>query len=274
MLAAERRGEILEKLHADKKVIVSELSQLYDVSEETIRRDLERLEKEGYAVKSYGGAVLNEDIAIDLPFNIRRNKNVSGKQTIAEIASAMVKDGDHIFLDASTTAVFAAKALKDKKNLTIVTNSVEVLIELSEMSGWNVFSTGGRIQEGYLTFSGSRCDEAIRSYYMDVAFVSCKALNRMQGMMESQEAFSTTKLAMLSSSRKKILLADSTKFDQTAFAVTGTLGSTGITTLITDHRPDEEWLRYLQYLKIECLYPVIADEDAGREPENGTRSRK
>ena len=118
MLALERRNLILEKLQEEKRVVVSELSQLYSVSEETIRRDLDKLEKEGLATKSYGGAVINEDVGIDLPFNIRKNQNVQGKQKMAEIAASMVNDGDHIFLDASTTAVFVAKALKEKERLT------------------------------------------------------------------------------------------------------------------------------------------------------------
>ena len=109
MLSLARRKLILDKLQAEKRVVVSELSQLYNVSEETIRRDLDKLEKEGLAIKSYGGAVINEDISIDLPFNVRKNQNVSGKQKMAEIAASLVNDGDHIFLDASTTAVFVAK---------------------------------------------------------------------------------------------------------------------------------------------------------------------
>lgn len=80
MLALERRNQILEKLQAEKRVVVSDLSQLYNVSEETIRRDLDKLEKEGLAIKSYGGAVINEDISIDLPFNVRKNQNVSGSR--------------------------------------------------------------------------------------------------------------------------------------------------------------------------------------------------
>ena len=129
MLALERRNLILEKLQEEKRVVVSELSQLYNVSEETIRRDLDKLEKEGLATKSYGGAVINEDVGIDLPFNIRKNQNVQGKQKMAEIAASMVNDGDHIFLDASTTAVFVAKALKEKERLTVVTNSMEIRLE-------------------------------------------------------------------------------------------------------------------------------------------------
>ena len=76
MLAIERRNAILEKLQAEKRVVVSELSQIYDVSEETIRRDLEKLENDGFAIKSYGGAVINENANLDFPFNIRKNWNI------------------------------------------------------------------------------------------------------------------------------------------------------------------------------------------------------
>ena len=93
MLALERRNLILEKLQNEKRVVVSELSQLYGVSEETIRRDLDKLEKEGLAIKSYGGAVINEDVSIDLPFNVRKNQNVVGKQKMAEIVASLVHDG-------------------------------------------------------------------------------------------------------------------------------------------------------------------------------------
>ena len=100
MLALERRNLILEKLQEEKRVVVSELSQLYSVSEETIRRDLDKLEKEGLAIKSYGGAVINEDFSIDLPFNVRKNQNVAGKQKMAELAASLVNEGDHIFHDS------------------------------------------------------------------------------------------------------------------------------------------------------------------------------
>ena len=143
MLAIERRNEILEKLQTDRRVVVSELSQIYEVSEETIRRDLDKLVNDGYAIKSYGGAVINENMNIDLPFNIRKNRNVIGKQRIAELVAKIVQDGDSIMLDASSTAVYIAKGLKDKKNLTLITNSMEIVIELLDMSDWRVLSTGG-----------------------------------------------------------------------------------------------------------------------------------
>lgn len=253
MLALERRNLILEKLQIEKRVVVSELSQLYDVSEETIRRDLEKLEKEGLATKSYGGAVINEDVSIDLPFNIRKNQNVAGKQKMAEIAASLVQEGEHIFLDASSTAVFVAKALKSRERLTVITNSMEILIELSDVSGWNIISTGGEMKEGYLAFLGSRTEEAIRSYYVDKVIISCKALDHNWGIMESQEAFGSTKKAMLASGRKKILVIDSTKFDQTAFSVAGSLRDVDV--VVTDRKPSDKWLQHFEDMEVECKYP-------------------
>ena len=253
MLALERRNLILEKLQTEKRVVVSELSQLYEVSEETIRRDLDKLEKEGLATKSYGGAVIKEDVSIDLPFNIRKNQNVSGKQKMAELAASLVKEGDHIFLDASTTAVFGATALKEKERLTVITTSMEILLELSDVSGWNIISTGGVMKEGYLAFLGSRTEEAIRSYFVDKVIISCKALDHEWGIMESQEAFGTTKKAMIASGREKILVVDSTKFDQTAFSVAGKLRD--IDVIVTDRKPSDKWLAHFADEGVECRYP-------------------
>ena len=105
--------------------MVSELSAYFAVSEETIRRDLEKLSEDGFVVKTYGGAVLNEDNVVDMPFVIRKNTNVAEKQIIGKLIAAMTQDGEHLMLDSSSTAASAARYLKAKNNLTIITNSVE-----------------------------------------------------------------------------------------------------------------------------------------------------
>lgn len=253
MLAAERRNLILEKLQEEKRVVVSELSQLYNVSEETIRRDLEKLENEGYAIKSYGGAVINENTGIDLPFNVRKNRNVAGKQKIAELAAALIQDGDSIMLDASTTAVFIAKAIKEKERLTVITNSIEILIELSDVSGWNIISTGGVIQEGYLALLGAKAEDAIRDYYVDKAFVSCKGMDLQRGIMDSSELFAHAKKTMMNSAKKRILAVDSSKFGENAFAKIGELRD--VSALVTDKRPSEEWMKVLDECHVKCYYP-------------------
>ena len=102
-----------------------------------------------------------------MPFNIRKKKNMKGKQKIAELIGGMVHDGDHIILDPSTTAVSIVKTLKDRKRLTIITNSIEVLVELTDVNGWEVISTGGTLKENYLALVGARAMQGIASFHAD-----------------------------------------------------------------------------------------------------------
>ncbi len=254
MLAIERRNEILEKLQKEKRVVVSELSRLYGVTEETIRRDLEKLEKDGYVIKSYGGAVLNENVNIDMPFNIRKNTNVVGKQKIAEIVNNMVKDGERLILDASSTAVFIAKALKEeKRNLTIITNSIEIIIELFDAQDWRVLSTGGLAMEGSLALTGPQTDHMLRSYFVDRAIISCKGFDMENGMTDSNELHARNKKTMLERAKSTILAVDSSKFGHIAFTSIG--GLEDISTIITDEKPEEKWLNLFEKYHIECIWP-------------------
>ena len=253
MLAIERRNAILEKLQAERRVVVSELSALYEVSEETIRRDLEKLENEGYVIKSYGGAVLNENANLDLPFNIRKNKNVIGKQKIADIISQIIHDGDYIFLDASSTAVAIAKTIKNKKGLTIITNSLEIAIELLDMPDCKVISTGGEIVSTAFGLVGHVTDKTIRSYYVDKAIISSKGFDLEKGFTDSDERHANNKKSMLESARVKILAIDSSKFDRVSFAKIGDLRD--VTTIVTDAKPEDKWLKKFKEYNVECIYP-------------------
>ena len=228
MLAIERRNEILMKLQAERRVVVSELSQLYDVSEETIRRDLEKLVNEGVAIKSYGGAVINENANLEVPFNIRKNYNVIGKQKIAEQIAAMVKDGESLMLDASSTAVYIAKEKKKKKNLTV-------------------------IREGSFALVGPQTDKMLKSYHVDKAVISCKGFDLESGITDSDELHANNKITMLGAAGKKILAVDKSKFDKTAFTAIGALDD--ITTVVTDEEPDRRWLQAFEEAGIECVYP-------------------
>ena len=115
MLAVERKNRILEILQEDKKVVVSELAAKFDVSEETIRRDLEKLETEGLVVKAYGGAVLNENLQSDMPLAVRKRTNVVGKQKIAELVASRITDNMSVMLDSSSTALLSPVRLRTGK---------------------------------------------------------------------------------------------------------------------------------------------------------------
>ena len=253
MLALERRNLILEKLQDEKKVVVSELSALFGVSEETIRRDLEKLERDGLATKSYGGAVLKENIGFDMPFQVRQKANVAEKQRLAELAAAYIRDGDHIILDASSTAVFIARAIKEKENLTVLTNSVEILIELSDVSDWNIICSGGSLREGYLALVGPKTTESFSGFNADKAFLSCKGIDMERGVTDGNEMFSQAKQVMMQSARERILCVDHTKFDRIAFSRLCGAGDADI--VITDRRPDERWMSFFERYHVKCVYP-------------------
>lgn len=252
MLAAERRSIILDKLHEEKSVVVSELSREFEVSEETIRRDLEKLSEDGQVIKSWGGAVLNEKNGIDLPFNIRQKSNPEGKRIIAELVRDAVVDGDHIMLDASTTSVFIAKSIKQKEDLTIITNSIENLLELSDAQDLNLLSPGGSFHPQTMSLLGRRAAEGIGIYNADKLFFSCKAIDIEKGVMDGNDEVASIKQAMLKSSAKVCLAVDSSKFNKRALA--GICALSDIDVVYTDKKPSAEWLRAFEENSIECVY--------------------
>lgn len=253
MLAIERRNEILERLQKEKRVVVSELSQRYQVTEETIRRDLEKLENDGLVVKSYGGAVLNEQNIVGLPFDIRKNQCVAEKQKIAGLIAGMVKEGDSVMLDVSSTAVYVAKELKKKEKLTVITNSIEIIVELYDMPKWTVISTGGTVREKSFALWGPHTDDMLSAYHVDHAIVSCKGLDLENGITDYVEQDASSKRKMLKAARERILAVDYTKFDSTAF--TKVTDWSSFTKVVTDRKPEKKWLDEFERQRIECVYP-------------------
>jgi len=248
ILAPERRKIILEKLQTDKKVVVSRLKEQFDVSDETIRRDLEQLCQDGLAVKCYGGATINEN-GPDMPYNVRKLQNPAEKMKIAELIATLVEDGENIILDASTTAVFVAKMLKKKKRLTIVTNSIDVLVELSDVKDFTVICTGGLLAGSGLAFVGPRVITALSSFRADKLIFSCKAIQ--DGIFDSNDDFAEVKRHMLKSAQTKILAADHGKFGKTAFAKIADIED--IDMIVTDMPPSEEWVSVFAKKGVKCL---------------------
>lgn len=252
MLAIERRREILARMRIDGKVIVSELARDFEVTEETIRRDLDRLDKEGLLSKTYGGAVAKQTSTLDLPYNVRESVNVEQKQMIAEKIARLIQDRERIMLDSSSTALYVLRKLKDKKNLTIITNSVKVLIELAEKSDWTVLSTGGVLKQNALSLTGSSAEKMIHSYHVDTAICSCKGLDMQLGVMDSNEQDCLIKQAMLASAERRILALDSEKFDKKSFVKV--CGLQNLDLLVTDQAPSSAWRRFCAERDIDLLY--------------------
>ena len=252
MLAIERRREILARLAANGKVIVSELARDFDVTEETIRRDLEKLDREGLASKTYGGAVSKHNSALDLPYNIREGVNVAQKQCIAEKLAEMINDGDRLMIDSSSTALYVVKRIKEKKNLTIITNSVKILLELADKPDWTVLSTGGILKKGALSLTGSSAEKMINSYHVDAAICSCKGVDMSVGVTDSNENDSLIKQAMYHSTEKRILAFDSEKLDKKSFVKVCDFEEVDV--IVMDRAPDEKWINFCAEKNIKLVY--------------------
>ena len=252
MLAIERRNAILSKLYLDGKVIVSALSQEFDVTEETIRRDLDKLDKEGLVKKSYGGAVLVQNFSTDLPHSVRKKANVEAKQKIAEKISALFQDGDCIMIDASSTALLLLNYIRNLKNITLITNSVEALIELSDKDDWNVFSTGGKLKKGSLSLVGPSAEKTIRAFHVDYAVCSSKGVDITRGITDSNEKDSEIKQAIFAAADRKILAVDSSKFDKISFVKV--CETRDVDTIVTDSKPSDRWVEHLKENNVDLIY--------------------
>lgn len=252
MLAIERRNAILAALSAEGKVIVSDLSRDFGVTEETIRRDIDKLAREGLATKTYGGAVSDISPSIDLPYNVRKRFNVELKQQIAEKVAAMINDGAKIMLDASSTAIYVTRKIKSKKNITVITNSVEILLELADKQGWTVLSTGGALKEGAFSLVGATAEKMLRDHHVDIAVCSAKGIDQNMGITDSNEKDSEMKRAIFAAADKKVLALDSSKFDKISFERVCGIGD--IDMVVTDKAPSDEWRERLLSNGVELIY--------------------
>ena len=251
MLALERRQRVAETLKTEKRVSVSELSRALGVSEETVRRDLERLEKDGIARRTYGGALYNEDERKETPYDIRKRSDVNAKTAIARAVAGLISDGEYIMLDESSTSFFVASALKHLKDITVITNSMEIVSELASAQGWTVLCTGGLKRPSAPSFAGHQAESMVRSYHVDKAIISCDSLDMEAGFTDRHEDTALIKRAMMASARQVILAADGGKLGRVAFAGIGRLND--IDYLVTDTEPGPEWREALDKCGVRLI---------------------
>lgn len=249
MLAIERKREILATLQREKSVLVAELSQKYDVTEETIRRDLDKLEKEGFVKKTYGGAVLNQNTGVEIPFRVREKTNKKEKEIIANLVQELIEEGESIMLDSSSTSLMVARNLKNYKNLTVITNSVEILLELSNCKNIKVISTGGQLRDSALSLGGRQAELMLQRYNVDKAVLSCKGVSMSKGITDSNEPEAQLKSTMRRCGKKTIWAIDSTKFDNVSFVHLAEFQRGDV--VVTDKPLESRWMDYFADLGIE-----------------------
>ncbi|WP_145330147.1 DeoR/GlpR family DNA-binding transcription regulator [Paenibacillus xylanexedens] len=232
MLAAERYDRIVELINIKGSMRVSELSERCRVTEETIRRDLDRLEQAGRLRRSHGGAVSVKEDQPEIPYRIRETTHAMEKKRIADAALTLIVAGDRILLDASTTAGYMAANMPDMP-LTVLTNSIQIATELSSRDNIEVISTGGQLAARSLSFVGPLAERSLETYHVDKLFLSCKGVHLESGSIsESNELQARLKQKMVGIADQVILLADASKFGLRAFA--RVTGLNAVHTVITD----------------------------------------
>ena len=252
MLAAERRRIITQRIQATGQVVVSALSAEFAVSEETIRRDLEYLEHEGIAVRIYGGAVLAGNDRVAPPYSIRKNTNVEPKVAIAQLLAKLLQDGDTLMVDESSTAAYAVRAIRHLKNITLITNSVELLREMTGQDSWHVVSTGGTLKPDVLALVGPHAARTVGSYHVRYAVLSCRGINAQLGLADSSDEVVQVKQAMMAASEQTLLLVDHRKFDREGLVALGEISAAD--KLITDQPPSADWQKRLEKAGVEIVY--------------------
>lgn len=256
MLVAERRKRILELVNQKGSVRVTELSHMFSVTEETIRRDLDILESQNKLRRSYGGAVKIH--YREVPYFEREITNVKEKQDIAKLAIQWIQPGDRIILDASTTAWYMAKIMPNRY-LTVLTNSIKVALELSEKEKINVISTGGQLSPRSLSFVGPLAEKSLQQYHVNKAFLSCQGIHATRGISESNELQALVKRKMIEIADEVSLMVDFSKFGVQAFAHSGEIHQ--VDRLITDAKTSEH---HLQQFKDRGIEVVQVKEDVVR----------
>lgn len=240
MLAVERRNKIEELIQKNKSVLVPELAKQFDVTTETIRGDLEKLEKQGVLIRTYGGAMLVEGSESDIPVSDRDVINFEGKQRIGKRAAKIIKDGETVFLDASTSSLHIARNIKEKKSLTVITNSERIINELAPCENIRVMSTGGLLTSRNMSYVGRIVEKTIRdNYFANKVFFSCRGATLSRGLTESNEAEAEIKKAMIDCSESVFFLCDHTKIGKIGVPVISDFNR--IDTLITDTKMTDEW---------------------------------
>ena len=235
MHPTKRRDSILQLLHQEGKVEINDLSKKFDVSPMTIRRDLHLLEDEKKLLRVNSGAVLAKPLITETPFSTKESIRTAQKKLIAEKALSFVHEGQAILLDSGTTTLEIAKLLKQKNNLTIITNDIKIAAELMD-SNLKVILTGGELQKDVGALFGPQSLALLHEINVDIFFLGAHAIDFEKGITSPTFEKSYMKQRMIEAAETTYLVADSSKLYQKAFSKVCDLST--LTGFITDDEID------------------------------------
>lgn len=234
-------------------MLVTELAKQFDVTAETIRNDLYKLEKQGVLIRTYGGATLVESGPTDnMTITERDTVSYEEKQRIGKRAAQMIRAGETVFLDASTSAWHLARNIKDKRGITVITNASKIVSELAECEGISVICTGGELTPRNMSYIGRIAERTIKeNYFANKCFFSCRGVSLAHGLSDSSEDEAEIKKAMIKNSESVIFLCDHNKLGR--IGVPSIAGLDAVDCFITDVKLSEEWNDELEKYDVNLI---------------------
>lgn len=264
MLSFQRRAEIKNLLLREKTITVSVVAEKFGVSDETIRRDLNVLSDEGFCNKTYGGASLAVRSVSSIPQRTKKDILVQEKRRMAKAAAGLIRPQDCIFLDHSTTISEMCGEIKEM-HLTVVTNSLWVIAELSDCENINLVITGGHVNTDDRGLFGQECLGFLRNHHFDKVFFSCRGLQMEDGIFSTTEHSASFYTTLSQRAEQMILLADHTKIDVPGFI--RTMDYDRLDTLVTDGPLERDWMKMLERHRVSVICAPEPEEDPEPEEE-------
>ncbi|MCM3115033.1 DeoR/GlpR family DNA-binding transcription regulator [Neobacillus sp. MER 74] len=262
MIVAERRKVIKELLIKNKSVKVSDLVELLHVSEETIRRDLTQLGKEGIAEKNYGGAILIEEEqyqnhSLIPPVNKRKLQYSHEKDSIGKAAAQLIKEGQIVIFDAGSTNWYVGKNLPENSHLTIITNAMDVAEECSKDETASIYLLGGKLRRNSMSLVGPQAEIELQNYNADYVFLGTSGISLRQGFTSSDLYEAEIKRAMVSSGQKIVVVADHSKLQRAG--LTSFCNFNEIDIFITSELADKDILKEIEKKGVEVIVVPVSE---------------
>lgn len=250
-MRSKRISDIEDYIYENKTVTLDQLCRVFDVSKNTIRRDLKEIISGGNFKKIYGGVTVKDNKDM-LPFSERNIANLDVKKKIAARAAELVEDSDVIFIDSGTTTIHMIDYIKEKKNLTVITNNLEVMIRVIPYENIKLISLSGELDRNTLSFTGDTASSVLKSYNISKSFMASAGVSIDGGVTNSSTKEYDIKSTAVKRSNRVYLLTSADKFNTVAIMTYCTMDK--LTGIITDGEPPEDIAEYMAEHEIELFY--------------------
>ena len=247
----ERQKQILFLLTRQGRLSITEIVEQFSISEATARRDLDTLASKGKAQRVHGGVIAVEQAPPELPILERESEQPEEKARIGRAGASLVADKETVFLGSGTTVLEVARNLRDRKNLTVITNSLPVLNMLAGINEITVISLGGMLRDSELSFIGHITEQALIEVRADKVFMGTRGVSLEHGLTNDYLQETLTDRAIMQGGREVIIVADHTKVNRVATVLLAPLNS--MHTFVTDSKVDKKFVQTLKRQRIQVI---------------------